>query len=82
MTDLKEMQTKLIHILQTIMPNYPDDFWQLNTELFGALPEFDSMAIVTLIGQIEDEFDLEFDDEDITAENFITVASLLSLISS
>jgi acyl carrier protein len=62
------------------MPAYPADFWQHDTELFGALPEFDSMTIVTLIGELEDAFDIVFDDEDINAENFETITSLMLLI--
>ena len=82
MNEAIEQQRQLINILTNLMPSYPLDFWQENTELFGALPEFDSMAIVTLITQLEDEYDLEFEDDDISAENFADIASLLALIAS
>jgi acyl carrier protein len=71
---------QLIIILIAIIPGYDDDFWTDETELFGAIAEFDSMAIVTLIGEIEDQFDIEFDDDDISAENFATVSSLAELV--
>jgi len=58
-----------------------DDFDQ-NTKLFGSLPEFDSMAVVAIIGAIEDQYGCEFDDEEITAEVFETVGGLARLIES
>lgn len=72
---------QLSPILSSIMPNYGHEYWQKNTELFGALPEFDSMVIVTLIGEIEETFDVEFFDEDISAENFATVEDIVNLIA-
>ena len=71
---------KLIQILIAIIPNYEDDFWHADTELFGAIAEFDSMALVTLIGEIEEHFDITLDDDDISADNFASVASLTELI--
>lgn len=53
-----------------------------DTELFGSLPELDSLALVELITVIEDRFDLEIDEEDITAEVFGTVDSLAGYIDS
>jgi len=73
--------SQLIRILVAIIPGYDDDFWTADTELFGAIAEFDSMAIVTLIGEIEDQFDIELDDDDISAENFATLSSLTELIN-
>lgn len=73
--------TQLINILAAIIPGYDDDFWTADTELFGAIAEFDSMAIVTLIGEIEDQFDIELDDDDISAENFATLSSLTELVN-
>jgi len=73
--------TQLITILMAIIPGYDDDFWTADTELFGAIAEFDSMAIVTLIGEIEDQFDIELDDDDISAENFATLSSLTELVN-
>ena len=46
------------------------------TELFGSLPELDSLALVELITVIEDHFGFAMDEDDITAEVFGTVESL------
>lgn len=71
---------QLITLLSAIIPGYDDNFWSAETELFGAIAEFDSMAIVTLIGEIEEHFDIELDDDDISAENFETISTLAELV--
>jgi acyl carrier protein len=76
----EQITLQLIDILKAIIPSYDDDFWQAETELFGAIAEFDSMALVTLIGELEECFDITFDDDDINAEHFTSVASLTALI--
>ena len=48
--------------------------------LFGALPEFDSMAVATLLTLIEEKFDTIIEDDDVEAEDFITYGSLLAFI--
>ena len=53
-----------------------------NSLLLGSLPEFDSMAVVAVITQIEDQYGIEFDDDDITAESFATLASLTELVAT
>lgn len=52
-----------------------------STALFGSIPEFDSMAVVTVVTGLEEEFDIEIDDDDITAEIFETVGSLAGFLS-
>ena len=80
MKNEQEIFLQLQRIFSSIMPSYTQDYWREDTELFGALPEFDSMAIVTLIGELEECFDIEFDDDDITAENFETVGAVTKLL--
>ncbi len=53
-----------------------------STALFGSIPEFDSMAVVTVVTGLEEEFDIEIDDDDITAEIFETVGSLSRFVSA
>lgn len=52
-----------------------------STALFGSIPEFDSMAVVTVVTGLEEEFDIEIDDDEITAEIFETVGSLAGFLS-
>lgn len=52
------------------------------TELFGSLPELDSLALVELIAAVEERFDFELDEDDITAEVFGTVESLAAHVDA
>ncbi|MDN3517217.1 acyl carrier protein [Aquisalimonas lutea] len=51
-----------------------------STPLLGGVPEFDSMAVVSLVTALEEHFGITVDDEDITAETFETVGSLLAFV--
>jgi acyl carrier protein len=51
-----------------------------STELFGSLPELDSMAVVALTVNLEREFDFEIDDEDFNGEVFETVGTLAEFV--
>ncbi|MEC8429278.1 MAG: acyl carrier protein [Pseudomonadota bacterium] len=53
-----------------------------STGLLGNLPEFDSMAVVTVIGAIEDSFDVGIEDDEIDGEIFETVGSLYEFVAS
>jgi len=50
------------------------------TELFGALPEFDSMAVATLLTGIEERFAVLIEDDDVDAEDFATYGTLLAFV--
>jgi len=52
-----------------------------DTPLLGAIPELDSMAVVTLITSIEERFGLTVDDDDIDGSTFSTVGSLADFVS-
>jgi acyl carrier protein len=53
-----------------------------STGLIGSLPEFDSVAVVTLITALEDEYGCVFDDDEISADNFENVGTLVGLLES
>jgi acyl carrier protein len=50
------------------------------TPLLGALPELDSMAVLALITGLENQFDLSFSDEELSARCFTSVGSLCELV--
>ena len=52
-----------------------------DTELLGGVPEFDSMAVVSLIAALEERLGIVVDD-DITAETFETVGTLVDFVQS
>ncbi|TCD05321.1 acyl carrier protein [Erythrobacteraceae bacterium CFH 75059] len=62
-----------------LRPGSTADFGE-ETELFGALPELDSMAVATLFTAIEDTFDIVVDDEDVSADLLATYGALLRFV--
>ena len=50
-----------------------------DTELFGALPEFDSMAVATLLTEMEERLGILIEDDDVEAEDLMSFGRLLSL---
>ena len=48
------------------------------TELFGALPEFDSMAVATLLTEMEERLGILIEDDDVEAEDLMTFGRLMS----
>jgi acyl carrier protein len=53
-----------------------------DSALLGAIPEFDSMAVVTVLTAIEERFDITVDDDEIDAETFETVGKLAEFVSA
>ncbi len=53
-----------------------------DTHLLGAIPELDSMAVVSLITGLEEQFGLIVDDDDIDGATFATVGSLVDFVSA
>lgn len=49
--------------------------------IVGAIPEFDSVAVVSLITAIEEQLGIEIDDDEISGELFETVGSLSRFIA-
>lgn len=50
--------------------------------LLGEIPEFDSMAVVSILTALEDEFGITIEDDEVSAENFQTIGQLHSLVLS
>jgi acyl carrier protein len=51
-----------------------------DSPLLGSLPELDSMAVVSLIGALEDHFGIAISDDDISASTFETLGSLAAFV--
>lgn len=47
------------------------------TPLFGALPELDSMAVATLLTELEDRLGITIDDDEVDVEMFENYGALL-----
>lgn len=50
------------------------------TPLLGSIPEFDSMAVLTLIHALEQQFGIQIADDEISAETFETVGRVYNFV--
>ncbi|WP_153503479.1 acyl carrier protein [Cumulibacter manganitolerans] len=76
---LDEVRAVLIDTLD--LPQAPADL-TAGTALFGAIPELDSLGVVSLVAAIEDRFDIVIDDDEFGEELFETVGSLTDFVDS
>jgi acyl carrier protein len=74
---LNEVKQTLIDVLN-LGPS--GEALDANSPLLGSLPELDSMAVVSLLGALEERFGIEVDDDDISASTFETLGSLAAFV--
>jgi acyl carrier protein len=81
-TDWTETETTLRALLADVLGLEPARIARFDeaTALFGALPEFDSMAVATLLTGIEERFGVLIEDDDVDAEDFATYGTLLAFV--
>jgi acyl carrier protein len=56
--------------------------FERETQLFGALPEFDSMAVVTVISNLEERLGIELPMDEMSASVFESVGSLVDFLAA
>lgn len=76
MPPLSDVETRLRGCFEVVFPNVPPDV--LGTASVETLDGWDSIATVTLVGVIEDEFGVDFSDEGI--ECAVSFQSLLAYV--
>lgn len=64
------------------LPQDQVDEFDGQTPLFGALPELDSMAVATLLTEMEDRLLIVIDDDEIDGETFETFGSLVDFAAN
>lgn len=53
-----------------------------STPLLGGIPELDSMAVVTVMTTLEEQYGFTIEDDDVSAETFETLGSLVSFVDT
>lgn len=53
-----------------------------DSALVGGIAEFDSMAVVSVVAALENEFGIAFGDDELTADVFATVGSLTRCVEA
>ncbi len=69
---------KIIEIINEIKPGFTVNE---NTNLFDE-NILDSLAMISLVSELDDEFDIEISARDIVPENFKTVADIYKLVQN
>ena len=74
--------TNLSRILRdTLMLGGTAETFKPETRLLGTMPGFDSMAVVSLLTALEEEFGITVEDDEISADVFETVGSLEKFVN-
>lgn len=77
MTSIFEVKKILTETLDLDASNVD---WQLDSLLLGAVPELNSLAVVAVITALEERFGISIEDDEIDAEMFETLGSLVAMI--
>jgi len=75
--DRRELEYKVTQIVQTLLGSK-----EVSTEttLLGQNGILDSVTAVSLIVQLEETFEISFDDEDLTLYNLTSVGNIVSFL--
>lgn len=75
-------QTEVLRILDEVLSlGGRAARFDAQTRLLGAIPELDSMAVVTLLTTLEERFGIVVDDDEISGDTFATVGSLSDFVA-
>lgn len=77
MSLLNEVKEILASVLQIDASN---NTLGRNSNLLGAIPEFDSMAVVSIITALEEHFGFYIEDDEISGDIFETLNSLVLFV--
>jgi len=67
-------------LAQTLQLGPRADSLTPDSQLLGALPELDSMAVVTILTAMEEHFGFIVDDDEISADTFATLGTLSAFV--
>ncbi|MCS6944593.1 MAG: acyl carrier protein [Sutterellaceae bacterium] len=56
--------------------------FEASTPLLGAVPELDSMAVVSLLTALEEKFGFTIEDDEVDSRTFASVGSLVAFVES
>jgi acyl carrier protein len=72
---VRELLSEVLGLAETQVSGFAD-----STALFGALPEFDSMAVANFLTALEERVGVLIEDDDVDAEDFASFGSLLAFV--
>jgi acyl carrier protein len=78
-----DTEKQVLRILDEVLSlNGRSASFDRSTHLLGAIPELDSMAVVSLITSLEEQLGVTVDDDEIDGETFATVGSLSDFVAA
>jgi len=76
-----DTKTEVLRILSSVLNlGTRTAGFQASTPLLGAVPELDSMAVVSLLTALEEAFGFTIDDDEIDGRTFTSVGHLVSFV--
>ena len=76
-----DIQKEVLAVLdETLSLRGQSTTFSADTPLLGAIPEIDSMAVVSILTALEDRFDFIVDDDEIDGTVFETVGALVQFV--
>jgi acyl carrier protein len=76
-------EKKLINILDYVLQlGARRQNLRKETALLKAIPELDSVAVVSIVAEIERQFGITIDDSEISASTFETLGSLVAVVDA
>ncbi len=75
------VEGEVLHVLEEVLSLGARGLqFNRQTRLLGAVPELDSMAVVSIITALEERVGISVDDREISSATFATVGSLIDFI--
>lgn len=80
MREIVAVEEQIRAVLSDVLAIAPERTATFDSEtgLFGALPELDSMAVASLLTEIEDRFGIIIDDDEVDADMLETFGALVA----
>ena len=77
-----DVHSEVVKVLEQTLNLKPTAPMTVDTPLLGAIPELDSMAVVTVITTLEERFGFTVADDEIDGSTFATAGSLVAFVKS
>ena len=78
-----ELQAQVLRLLDDVLSlDGRAQSFNRSTALLGAVPELDSMAVVSLMTAMEEQLGISIDDDEIDGDVFANVGSLVDFVAA
>jgi acyl carrier protein len=78
--NIKKIKQKIEDVVLNLLPDISSEELSEDTDIFGL--GLDSINAMTLVFNLQDAFDIQFESDEISFENFRTVADIVELIKT